>query len=144
MKAAARCIVALAAGGLLVLCGCKDKVEEISSCDYLLGRQHGNWRAARETIATDSPDLERVRTAGILLRRVHDRIDTDYSGPDKEQVKAKVEQLAELFDGEIASRLNMRSPRAALAPGATIQDLRAGFEKVDKEYRVLEEMTARK
>jgi len=123
--------------------GCGEDREDISSAEYLLSRQHQAWRNARETLKTDSPNMQQLYALHQLLcRRTPRIIEKKYAGDDREAVLAKIRAIADRYEAEIAAKLTLTPREVVLAPGASLDDIRRVFEELDKDYRELEAMTS--
>jgi hypothetical protein len=142
VKIELRILVAVGTAALPVLAGCKDKAEDISSSEHLLARQHQVWEDALETLGSSNPNYNLVAAAGGRLRRTLLRVEKDYTGGNKEQVIAKLQDLADKFDAAIAPKLTMTRPQVVLQPDVTAQELKTAFEKLAGEYEQLKTLTS--
>ncbi len=134
--------VVLAVAGLLGIAGCRDKVRESGTAEKSLERLHRHWNAAREGLKTDNPSLSVFRAIDTTLGyATPQRIKDDYTGANKDQILAKLEEVYKLFKDELGSKLNLNAPTVTLGQGATIEDVRQAFDRVDQKYRELEEMS---
>jgi len=131
-------LAALSAAG-----GCEDKVETLSSPRHLLDLQHEIWHSARQSLASEKPKLNLLASAaGMLGQRTRRRIKKDYAGANKAEVLAKLDALSRAYFAEVMSKLRMTEAGAALAPGASLEDVRRAFARIDPAYRQFEAMTA--
>ena len=65
----------------------------------------------------------------------------DYSGPNKEQAIAKLEAIRDGFQAEIMPKLVLDNPgQVTLKPGATLEQIRLAFDKLDEQYRDFQAM----
>ena len=138
---AAAAAVAIAVA-MLAPRGCRDKPADISNSDYLLKRQHEVWLRARDSLRSASPNLNLLRAVDSLLHdRVQRRVRREYSGQNKDHVLDQLEELSRLFQQEVLPKLNISGREVTLAPGTTIDQLRAAFEKLDPKYQALIALT---
>ena len=141
--------VALLAAGVLAgagLAGCDDRkrqADELSSYDYILGLQHKYWNQARQSLQSDQPNLDLLRAVERLLSgRSMRSVQSNYDRPNKKAVIASLEAIQKAFSEEISPKVDTRSPKVQLRPGVTLGQLREAFERLDKDYRPFEAMTA--
>ena len=138
-------LVALAAILLIGPVGCKDEATEMSKADTLLADQHEVWEGARETLHSGQPNLEMLRSVSMYIGgRTLKRVKKDYTGANKEEVIAKLEELKKAYEEKVASKVTMRSPMLQLKPGVTLEDVRKAFDELDGEYRAFQALTAPK
>ena len=142
MKSLEAILAALLVVSLLAPAGCKNKAKDISTPKYLLARLHEHWKAARETLESDQPNLGVLRTVNHFLRfRVPRRIEKQYGGRDKQQVLAKLRELGKAYRDQVQMKLDTRGNEVRLAPGVTLEQLRQAFAKLDEQYREFESLT---
>ncbi|KPK79406.1 MAG: hypothetical protein AMJ81_13290 [Phycisphaerae bacterium SM23_33] len=128
--------------GLLALPGCRGKTTSISNSDYLLGLLGEAWNNARESLQSDQPNLDLLRSVHVLLtQRAPSRLPKDYQGSNKQQVLDKLKALGDAYTAEVASKMDFLSQRVRLKEGVKLEHVRAAFMKLDKDYRELEAMT---
>ena len=127
---------ALAAGG------CGDKAKSVSDSTYVLGLLREAWPSARESLNSDSPELGKLHSLKIILvERVPRRVEKDYTGSDRQQVLEKVKSLAQGYDSQVWSKLEVVGSQVRLKGDATLEQVREAFMKLDPQYRELEAMT---
>ncbi|GAG46180.1 unnamed protein product, partial [marine sediment metagenome] len=84
MKSLAAMTVASAALTLAGLVGCGKKADDISTPEYLLARQHKMWKAARQSLQSERPNLRLLLSVHtVLCYRTPRRIEKAYGGSDK-------------------------------------------------------------
>ncbi len=128
---------------LLALTGCKDRAKEISRPEYLLTKQHEIWAQARESVHSDRPNLDIFRYVHrFLCYRTPRRVEKAYDGRDKQELLARLRAVGQAYEKHVHAMLDLTGGRVGLVRGATIEQLRQAFDKVDEEYRRLEAMTA--
>ena len=130
----------LAVAGLAALAaGCGESAEDVSNSEYLLGLLHESWLNARKGLQAEQPDLGPLRAIHILLaRRAPRRVQRDYHGPNKEEVLRRLHALRDAYESRIIPKLDLRNPEVRLQPGASLEELRAAFTELDKDYRQIE------
>ncbi len=107
-------------------------------------RQHLLWRNARETLASDKPNLMLLRSVEIYLcARTLSAVDAHYEGPDKEEILKQLTSLREAYRGKVLSLVDPRSFAVRLKSNVTMGQLRDAFMEVDKDYRRFEQLTTR-
>ena len=135
---------ALAAALLLLAAaaGCEDKAARKSTSKHLLALQHRFWRQSRETLRTEQPNLGPVMAvAGMVGERTRLRIVRDYTAANKDEVLAALDAISAAYQAEVLSKLETGPHTARLKAGVTVAQLRAAFDKIDKDYRKFEAMT---
>ena len=135
--------MAAAALACCALVGCRDEADELSSSEYVLGLQHKYWRMARQSLKSDRPNLDLLRAverslSGRSLRAV----EQSYPRANKQEVMAKLKSISAAYAAEVLPKVDTRSPKVRLRPGATLQQVREAFAQVDIQYQELEALTA--
>lgn len=127
--------------GLLVAGGCSDDVGDISSANYLMRMQHECWQNARASLATDSPNLTIFHGVHVFMsQRTPRRLAKDYMGDDKQAILDKLAEINREFQATLLSRLDLRGRRVTLKQGATIEQIREAFGKLDVKYLELQQL----
>ncbi len=129
--------VAMLVPGLLATAGCGDEAANMSSADALLADLHEVWQNAQKTLQTDNPNLGVFMSVSSYLTRARRRVETDYTGPNKEEVLAKLDALNSAFESQVASKLTMMDPQIRLKSGVTMEQLRASFASLGEVYQAL-------
>jgi len=125
--------------------GCRSAPEKLADPDKLLARQHLLWRSARETLATDQPNLMLIRSVEIYLcARTRSSVEAHYEGPDKADILKQLDSLREAYRDKVISLVDPRSFAVHLKPGVTPAQLRDAFMEIDKDYRRFEQLTSAK
>ena len=130
-----------AAAALPGLAGCTGEKEQKSTATYLLDRQHGIWDNVRETLQSDSPNWNLLRTLNRAMTQTLNRLDKDYAKPNKDEVRAKLEAIQKAFEEQVCSKADLSKAKATPKKGVKPEEIRAAFDKLDKDYQQLKEMT---
>ena len=140
MKASVILLLSLAAIAC-VAGGCKDRIKEISTPEALLKRQHEIWAAARQSLRTDRPNLNLLRSLHkFLCYRTPRRVDKAYTGADKAEVLARLRTLGNAYIEGVYSKLDLTGGQVRLKRPVTVEQLRAAFDKLDPDYRAFQSM----
>ena len=130
----------------LLPAGCdrtEQRAHQRSNAAFLLDLQHQVWRGARETLASDQPDVRKVAVVySLLADRTARRVRRDYNGGDKAEVLRRLADLAEAYRTGVMSKLNMTGAVPAFKAGVGVAELRSAFMKIDPDYRAFEAMAA--
>jgi hypothetical protein len=121
--------------------GCGGGAEGLSNSSYLLEKLGQAWTNARTGLAAETLNLEPLRGVHVMLGRTYRRIQKDYTGPNKEQLLAKLAELNTVYEAHILPKLNLRDRAVSLAPGATVEQVRAEFKKLEPAYAEIEALT---
>jgi len=144
MKASVAMVLSLATMAC-VPGGCRDRVKEISTPEALLKRQHEIWTAARQSLRTDRPNLNLLRSLHrFLCYRTPRRVAKAYTGADKTALLAKLRTLGEAYRKEVYAKLDLSGGQARLKRSVTVEQLREAFDKLDPDYRAFQAMVAGK
>lgn len=139
MRPLARMALALAFLGPLAA-GCGGGAKSASSSKYLLDLLHQAWLNSRQALQAENPNLNPLGGVHRMLQRSTRRARKGYSGPNKEDVLARLAALQEAYEKQVASKLDLRSPVVQLRRGATVAEVKAAFMALDKDYRQIEAM----
>ncbi len=133
-------LVAAAAALLLGFAGCKGGKEAKSTASYLLDRQHDIWDNVRQTLQSPSPNWNLLRTLDRAMTQTLNRLDKDYNKANKDEVRAKLEAIQKAFEEQVCSKADLSKSKATPKKGVKPEEIRAAFDKLDKDYQQLKEM----
>jgi hypothetical protein len=123
-------------GLLLSLCaGCEDKIEEMSEYPYYVETLTRRWEVARESFASDDPDLNLPR---VLLRDLEGTIDAmerGYNGPNREEAIADLKSIYTDLRTEFLSQVELQREHIVLRPGHEASEVGASIEKAYRRYQ---------
>jgi len=137
-------MVALAAVGGMGGAGCSrdDETRKLLAADRTLATQHRIWRKTRQSLNSEKPNLNLIRSVAIYLcKRTRGRVAKNYAGPDKQEVLARLDALKAAYEAKVLSLIDRRSYEVVLKPGVTSRQVRDAFMEIDRDYRALEAMT---
>jgi hypothetical protein len=119
---------------LLFVCGCENKVEEMSEYPYYIETLTKRWEVARDSFATNEPNLSFPRVLIRDLEGAIDAMDRTYQGPNREQAISELRSMYQVLRTEFNSQLTMESVETKLLPGHEADEVKASIEKAYARY----------
>ena len=117
---------------IVILVGCANEADELSSHPYFIQQLNRRLNVARESFASESPNAGLIP---VLLKDMELTIEAmgrTYPGPKGEAGVAKLKEIHATFLKEVSTQVDLRSARASLKRGVTKE---AVAKSIDKAYQ---------